>query len=1387
VKVFRQLRQHRILRYAGYACAIVIALLAAAVVVSLTIDLGPSVRAIAERRGSEYLERPLHIGSLSIHVLTGRVIVDDLTIDGLHKGDRPFFTAKRIAVSIDWLPALARRPDITISGVEMTNWQMLVEKWDNAHNFPRFTRDDNRPKKDRGFTVTMRWLRAYRGQFAFEDHEAPWSIVCPNLDITMGNLPRYGGTATFHGGTVTIQDYVPMWANMKAQFVLDGPRVHLERVDLESDGAKSVATGDVDLANWPNQIYRVESRVNFPRMREIFWKNESWRLEGDGDFSGTFSLFKGGRRDLAGTFRSAALGFNDYRFPALNGSLRWTQSSFDVWDAGSKFYGGDAKFTYSIKPLGAKTRPTARFDTTLTGVDLAQFTDFEQLAGQRFAGSADSRNTLEWPLGKFSEHRGEGRLVVNPPPGNELGLRPFESLRVVPSSVEGRQAQAERSPEVSLALSVSKAELIPLPAHLPISGEVNYQYGPDDVTFDGGRFTTERTNVTFNGSTAYGDRSRFRFHVTSSDWQESDQLLAGIMTDFGSPAHAVEFGGRGEFDGVMTGAFRHPRVEGDFTGEGLRAFDTVWGAGTGRIVVENSYVDVTNGLVRLGDSEIHADGRFSLGYPRDDGGQEMDARFRAVRRDLDGLRHAFKIDDYPVSGLLSGDFHLAGQYERPVGFGAMTIDQGVAYGEPFSKATAAVRFDGSGARLDNLTIAKGSGTISGAAFVGWDSTYSFTANGDRIPADQIAFLQYPNAVFTGVAAFTANGRGTFDAPRNDFTFNVDDVYVNDQSVGHVTGTLAMRTRTLGGTIDIVHGTGVAEGRLTVHGTGQIALTPQAEGQITLRFDDSSLDPYVRLYEPRLSPYISAVVSGSIRIGGELANFDRLVVDMTVDSLEMQLFDQRITNAGPLRLSLDNREIKFDQVQLAGDNTQLRVGGGVNLKTERIAVEASGDANLGLLQGIASNLRGSGRAALRAAINGELRRPQFSGTATITDGRIRHFSMPAALDAINGTITFDAGGVRLDVVTATMGEGRIQFGGRIGFDGYTPSDLNITARGEAIHLRYPEGVRSIVDTDLAVTGTIKSPTLGGTVTVRSAVWTRRIDAPGSIFDLASRRSSSGGGAVSGETPPTVPLKYDVQVIVPSTLRVDTNLVRLVANADLNLRGTYDRPVLFGRAEIERGEVIFEGQRYRITRGSIDFTNPNRIEPFFDVEAETNVRAVGQTYRVTVGAAGTAEQLRPTVSSDPYLPTADVLSLLFGDVSRRSSRSDIAPELRALQNPTQAQTDILAARATQAITAPISSEVGKVVEQTFGVDTFQLMPSFLDAYSSQTSRLNPTARITIGKRISDRVYLTYSRSLGTTINDQIVLLEIEQNDRLSWILSRNEDSQTYAVELRVRHTF
>ncbi len=1363
---FKRLSVRKTARYVSIGLMLAAAILGAAIVGSITVDLGPAARRAAESQGSRYLERPMRIGRLSIHLLTGRYVIEDMVIDGVHAGDRPFFSAKRIAVAMDWATAMQPKPEFLITSVELTDWQMLVEKWETGHNIPRLTRDNPQPQGPKRFTTTVKYVHAYHGQFTYEDHQSPWSIVCPNLDFTLGNLPTYNGTAVFSGGTVQIQNYKPMSAAMRARFTLDGPHVEVQQIDIDTDGAKTVAHGSVELGKrWPEQTFDFESRVEFPRMGALFFFEQNWDLAGQGNFVGKFHLFKGGH-DVSGRFKSDVLGWNGYRFPELTGSLQWTPKALEVWDAGAKFFGGDATFAYSIKPLGQKdVRSTSRFEASYTDADLAAFSDFQEWRGMRLAGLMSGHNLLEWPTGRFVERRDQGTLTVVAPAGVETMTPALLSAREVAHEQEwGPFAPA------------------PLATHVPIAAEMSYRFTAEALELDPGYFATERTHVTFNGRTSWGADSRFAFHVSSRDWQESDQVLAGLIRDFGSPSDAVvTIGGRGEFDGVMTGPFRRARIEGMFSGDDLRAWDTAWGSGGAHIVYDDDYITVSDGLIRRGDSEIHTDGRFSLVSPREDGADEINARFRVIRRDLDSLRHAFQIDEYPLSGRMSGEFDLRGERARPIGTGSMTIVDGTAYGEPIQNAAATLRFDGTGVRVDGIHMQKGSGDITGAAYIGWDSTYSFNADGRRIPADTVAFLAYPGRPLSGLVELTATGSGTFDAPRNDFKFRIGNLAIVDQPIGQVTGELALRGTDLSGQID------AASPQLAVTGTGRISLEPEGDSEVTLRFHDSAIDQYARLFVPNIPASTTAVVSGSLRAVGQLSDFNDLTVDGTIDALDMRLFDFGLRNAAPIRVVLDQGRMDVRDLQLVGDDTRLRVTGSIGVREDRLALKVDGDANLGILQAFVRDMRGSGNARLTASIAGAVRHPLLSGSATIADGRIRHFSLPNALDSINGALTFDANGIRLDDLTATMGGGRVQFGGRIGLDGYQPGSLDVTVRGTDMQLRLFEGLRSTFDADLALLGTASLPTLSGTVMVKSALWTRRIETPGNILDFARRAGAGAGPPLIIDAPPTFPLRYDVRIEIPSTLRVDTNLLRLVTSADLTLQGTYDRPIIAGHADIERGEVNFEGHRYRITRGAIDFNNPSRTEPFFDIQAETDVRVAGppvQTYHINIGFAGTTDRLQPTVSSDPSLPTADVLALLLSDV-RRNNQQDV--ELRALQNPNQAETDILAARATQALTAPISEEVGKVVEQAFGVDTFQVTPSFVDPTGQQTSGLNPTARITIGKRVSDRIFLTFTRSLGTSVNDQIILLEYEENDRLSWLVSRNEDRQTYALEFRVRHTF
>ena len=1349
----RRSRRRIVLRGAAVFLAIVVGLLVSV----LTVDLGPSLRERAEREGSNYIQRPMHIGRLSARLTPGVFVVEDLVIEGLTPKDRPFLTAKQITVKLPWWTAFTRK--LTIESIEMTDWRMLVETYpNNTHNFPKFTR----PRKDRGpsrFTTTLKAVTAHRGEFIYDDHSTPWSTVARQLSVSLYRsfaTNDYRGNASFSNGTIKIQAYEPFRADMRSRFRLDGSKVRFDRIDLHTDGARSIVDGVVDLGNWPEQLYNVRSKIDFSTQKTIFFHDDAFEASGTGDFVGTFHMFRGGR-ELKGTFSSPVAGVNDWRFPNLKGAVLWLRDRLEVTDATSELYGGTARFDYRMAPFGRGVPTVASWDVQYENVDLSRLTDFLETEGVRLAGRATGHNSLTWPLGKWAMKRGQGEVTVKPPEGVSVMTR----------------AQQVEAAEAHAAMPVEAGPFNPRASlgYLPVGGHVAYRLDPEWIFLDESWAATPKTYVEFQGRTAFGERSRIPFHVTSLDWQESDRVLAGIMTTFGSSTGAIPIAGYGEFDGVMLNAFTKPRIEGVFNGNQMRAWDVVWGRGRADVVIENSYAFVKSAVVQSGDSEIRADGQFSLGYPRRDHGEEINARIRLTRRPLRDLRHAFELDDYPMEGFVSGDYHVYGNYETPFGYGRLIIDQGTAYGETFDQAQSSLRFEGNGVRLDGLQITKSTGSATGAAWVGWDGNYSFNVDGRRIPVESLVTVKVPRAPLSGLLQFNANGAGSFESPRYDVKLRVDDLFAGDEGIGALTSRIALRGDLL--TADME----AASPRLSVSGSGRLALTPEMDAEMSLRFADTSLDPYLRFVQPGLSPYATAVADGTLRIVGELADIDHLLVDTRVERLDLKLFDYPLKNDGPIQLMLDRHTLDVTRLRLVGDGTQLEVGGAVALHDGTINIEAKGDANLGILQAFFRPLRSRGTAALSARITGPLSKPVFSGNARISDGRVRHMSLPHALEAINGTMSFDAGGIRIDDVSARLGQGQVDFGGRIALNGFAIGELSLTATGEQMRVRYPEGFSSLIDADLWLRGSVNSPLLGGVVTVRDAVWTRRFEVDPNLFELRG-----GSTIVAAESPaPVLPLRFDIQVNAPgSALRIENNIAHVYSSADLRLQGTYEKPLIFGHAEINRGDIVFEGNRYVVTRGTIDFLNPSgRIEPLFDIEAETRVRVPSQTYRVTLAVNGTPNRFSMTLNSDPPLPEIDIISLLFGqnpDVQNAELRS-LRPEAE-----TEAKQALIRAAGARLIASPISTPVRRVVEETFGLDTAQVTPTF----GTENDPLATSARLTLGKRLSARAFLMYSRSLGTTDRNQIIVLEYDQSERFGFVLTQLGES-TFAIDLRVRRSF
>jgi hypothetical protein len=144
--------------------------------------------------------------------------------------------------------------------------------------------------------------------------------------------------------------------------------------------------------------------------------------------------------------------------------------------------------------------------------------------------------------------------------------------------------------------------------------------------------------------------------------------------------------------------------------------------------------------------------------------------------------------------------------------------------------------------------------------------------------------------------------------------------------------------------------------------------------------------------------------------------------------------------------------------------------------------------------------------------------------------------------------------------------------------------------------------------------------------------------------------------------------------------------------------------------------------------------------------------------------------------------DILAVLLGATPNFNTA-----DLRNLRDPQQYEAQLMATLTAQFLVA--QSGVSSIFEKTLPlVDTVQFTPTMLAGGDVSLQSLNPNARVTIGKRLSEKLYLIYSRDLNTSsaaINE-VYLLQFDQNNRLQWILSRNED-RSFALDFRFRHIF
>jgi len=231
------------------------------------------------------------------------------------------------------------------------------------------------------------------------------------------------------------------------------------------------------------------------------------------------------------------------------------------------------------------------------------------------------------------------------------------------------------------------------------------------------------------------------------------------------------------------------------------------------------------------------------------------------------------------------------------------------------------------------------------------------------------------------------------------------------------------------------------------------------------------------------------------------------------------------------------------------------------------------------------------------------------------------------------------------------------------------------------------------------------------------------------------------------------KLNVRISDSKDIWIDNNLARIRLKADVGVIGTLAQPNLTGRIETTEGYIVYLDRKFEITRGIIDFTDPNVINPILDIQAETDIKNYEQPnaepYHIIFAVTGPADKATITLQSIPALDEANILSLLTFGTTREQIFS---------QTPDKYNTslkDILLERAEQYSSQKISGFVAGKISNIFDLDDVSIegnLFNFGDSWGPQ---------LVASKQLSKLMKVTYSTRVGY-LNEQSIKLDYKLSD-------------------------
>lgn len=1263
------------------------------------------VIAKVETNASDALNAKVNLRDFKLDLWSLTVDLYDLNIHSTEPDpNAPLLRVDHVGASIKVLSVVHQQWNLSDIQVDHPVVHLLVDKNGNT-NLPT-PKPSNSNSSTNLFDLAVKRAVVNRGEVYYNDRKE--ALDANLLDVEFQSSydslrgGRYFGTLGYKRGDLHFGDYSPVQHDLSAKFEADRSGLIIDPVNFVI--GQSHIFVHAAMQNYANPVItaQYDATLDITQFRKILKMasipSGSVHLTGNGQYRSEANKSMLETVTVNGDVESRELLVQE---PGLNAQVRAISGRYRVANGNAELsafrasiFGGEVTATAAVKDLAGAGNGTLHANARgISAAALKSLANFAQLKDVSVTGKLDASAEATW-AGSMNH------LVA----GADATLQ---------ASVENRVNGSTQ---------------------LPVNAVVHAKYAGDTktITVKESFVRTPQTTVNLDGTMA--KRSNLQIQVRSNDLAEIETLADLVRTPAPGQAAPPPLGlhGTASFDGEIHGTTADPQLTGQLSAENLQVESTSWKQLRTSVALSPSSAALQNGsLVPASRGHIGFNIQVGLKQWAYTPSNPIQVAIKADQLSLQEIAKAAN-QSYPMAGVLNLDVNVHGSQLNPIGNGSLSLVNAKVGVEPIQSVN--VKFNGTGevvhATFDaRIPAGETQGTLT---YYPKQQGYEAAIKAANLQLGKIETLRARNMQIAGALTIDLTGRGTVQDPQMQAAITIPQLQVQKQTIKGVSLQASVANHVVSFTLN-------SEVQNTfVKANGRVDLTGDYLADVSLDTQGIPLQPIFAVYAPEQAPDMNGETELHVTVKGPLKNRAALEAHATIPVLKVSYKQLQIAAAEPIKVDYANNVLTVQPSEIKGTDTDLRFGGRVPLNSGSApSLNATGNINLQLAQIFVPGLQSKGQVKFDINSTGSLTNPDVQGKIEIVDANIIPEDAPFGLENGNGSLTLTRDRLQITSFKGTVGGGAIEASGGVTYKPALQFSLALT--GQDIHFLYDNSIRIGATTNLSLTGNPDFAYLRGQVQLTRLSFTPDFD----LMKFVSQLSGESVTAPAGGLEQNLHLAINVQST--SQLELVSKQLSLQGSANLRVVGTADNPVILGRANITSGDLIFNGNRYVLQSGSVEFVNPAETEPIVNIAATTTINE----YNINLRLHGPTTQLQTSYNSDPSLPPIDIINLIaFGKTTEASAQS----------------TQTTSMSAESVIASGLTSQVASKVSKIAGISQLSIDPGLGGGGT------NTGPKIAIQQRVTSNLFVTFATDLTGTQSEQI---QVEYHLSKKWSVSAIRD--------------